>query len=263
MIGSMVAVLAVTTCQPSLKPHPDPDGVVGRMREAMWRGEMTEHELLLKIEELARKYRDLVDATAGPENFLTSASPEVDRCMGALTILERTGDRHSLPLFEEMTESKHVEIRLQGMRGYFKVAGVVDSLPFISRVADGKPKPADMRSQSFNRTAVYLALGWEVWRSPPPPEDVVKVCAFMLGKAKTGDDGMVRRLDGVFCENLTGYKDSTQRKEIAEKFAQSKKEDIRNHWKAIKEEIEKTPAKERKDFRAKGELLDPKRKKEP
>ena len=257
MISGMITVLAAVTCQPLQIAHPDPDGVVGRMREAVMRGEMTEQELLLKVEELARKYRDLVDAAAGPEHFLTSSSRDVDRCMGAMTILQRIGDRHSLPLFEDMAGSKHVEIHLHGIRAYIKLAGVVDSLPFIERMSK-VPHYFDL-----NRFAGYQSLERIINDSPTPPEGIEKVCVFMLEKVQSEKGGIAQLMDKVLTKHLPGYSSSVQRDELVEKFGDSETAYVKKYWSDAKEEIEKKPAKERKDFRAKGELLDPKRKKEP
>jgi len=66
-------------------------------------------------------------------------------------------------------------------------------------------------------------------------------------------------LDKVLCENLPGYSTSNQREMAAETMLKSENDFVRGMGNSIKTEIEKTPKEKRKDFKAKGELLDPER----
>jgi hypothetical protein len=84
-----------------------------------------------------------------------------------------------------------------------------------------------------------------------------KVYAFMLEKVQAEED-LAELLDAPLVNRIPGYSTSVQRAEIAERLAVSTSNEYRRKlWTLKKEEIAKTPAHERKDFRAKGELLDP------
>jgi len=213
---------------------------------------MTKLDAVLEMEALARKYRELADAA------LLADIPERDsfgfrRCQSALLALEKFGDRHSLPLFEEMTGSAHSTLRLHGLRLYVRIAGAVDALPFI----EGLAKNPRVRSE---RLFAYMSLKTHVLNTPPPPEEMTKVLVFMLEKIQTEPETIVEQLDEALVKYLPGYNNSVQRAEVMERLANSANEYRREYGTPIKEEIEKVPANQRKDFRAKGELLDPERK---
>jgi len=254
----IAVVLAVNTGLSFTPINSDPDGVVKRLWESVKRGEMTERELLLEVEALARKYRALVDASLGFDDNPLTQSPEYDRCRGALMVLKEIGDRHSLPLFEEMTTSKHLDIRTRGFDGYAQVAGAVDYLQLIERLPD---KPME-KTKYFSRpdfSTAYLVLGWEIERKPPSPKEMEKICTFLLEKVQTEEGGIIQK-DTLLCTHLLGYKTSVQRMAMVERFTNSNSEYQKTLWNAAKEEIEKVPVNQRKDFRAKGELLDPEKK---
>jgi hypothetical protein len=79
-------------------------------------------------------------------------------------------------------------------------------------------------------------------------------------KEKAGDT--VKMIDQVLCETLEGYSASVQREKVADRMVKAGPEYSRPHFEAVKAEIEKTPTAKRKDFTAKGELLDPEPKNE-
>jgi len=223
---------------------------------------------------LARKHRELADTVTFPKGtpLSTTLTPDVEQCRSALWALRKMGDRQSLPLFEEISLAEHWLIRADAISAYIKVAGPVDALPFIDRI---EKRTASSYNKRFDRTGAYLTLGeltYNEWVSPEvapfvsvmprtlpvlSPEDKKKVSSFALEKIQTEKDGrIIEVLDQILCEHLADYKTSVQRLAMAERFPEG------NYWKAAKEEIEKIPANERKDFRAKSELLDPERKEE-
>jgi len=88
----------------------------------------------------------------------------------------------------------------------------------------------------------------------------------MLEKVQAeGERSIVRVLDEVLRRDVPGYATSVRRMEVAERLSASDKiglfgERIGDHWKPVKDEVAKTPNDKRRDFRAKGDLLDPERK---
>ena len=270
-LGGMTAVLLAVSCQASEAGTNEVDAIALRLQESVQKGEITKREAVLELESLARKYRDLVDANKDSFDFR--------RCQSALKALHGFDDKHSLPLFEEMTESVHFVLRYYGMVGYVRVAGVVDALPFIESLVK-KPHVAGYYYPAY-MTLIAIAynehiLLKEIYRHephPPAPESKLspterkKVFTFMLEKVQVENESVVKLLDETLSKHLPRYATSIQRMEVVERLAKSDKvnfsgERISDYWKPIKEEIEKTPANERKDFRAKGELLDPERKEE-
>jgi len=164
------------------------------------------------------------------------------------------------------------------------VAGAVDALPFAKRVLDNNSG----ETGGMQRFSIYMALveqmGYEMstphkWKpsaaklldaSPPfvlrRDKEEWKVDMFLLEKIETEEmGGSIELLDSVLCWQIPSYTNSVQRLAAVEKLLKNiraSRGDYFNRWNAVKEEIEKTPANERKDFRVKGELLDPERKEE-
>ena len=86
------------------------------------------------------------------------------------------------------------------------------------------------------------------------------MCAFLLEKTQTEEAGVEELFDMLLIKYLPGYETSVQRLEAMERLAASANEYRRKYGQPRKEELEKIPVEKRKDFRAKGELLDPERK---
>ena len=278
MVMSIVTTLVVTIGQSRSIWRTDVDGIAVQLRQSVQKGEMTKRDAVLEMEALARKYKAIFETTPRDDDGMRStvANDAHDRCTSALIALHGFEDRHSLPLFEEMTGSGDWVIRMYGMTGYVRVAGAVDSLPFVEGISktpgwgvlDYSPAYGALIAIAFNELLPFGKIYSPVVSTPRPsptelsPAEKRKVHTFMLEKVQTEQPGIVKALDEALAKHLPGYSNSVQRMEIAERLAKSEEVDligkrISDRWKPIKEEIEKTPANERKDFRAKGDLLDP------
>jgi len=275
--GAIVMLAAVCLATQTRGPN-EVDKLAVQLRQSVQKDEMTKRDAVLEMEALARKYKDIFETTPRDDDGMRStvANDAHDRSTSALIALHGFEDRHSLPLFEEMTGSEDWVIRMYGMTGYVRVAGAVDSLPFVERITknpgwgvlDYSPAYGALIAIAFNELLPF----WKIYNPSVPtprpsptelsPAEKRKVHTFMLEKVQTEQPGIVKALDEALAKHLPGYSNSVQRMEIAERFAKSEEVDligkrISDRWKPIKEEIEKTPANERKDFRAKGDLLDP------
>ena len=72
-----------------------------------------------------------------------------------------------------------------------------------------------------------------------------------------GNGEIASRLDKMLSDFLADYNESLQRFQVMERLTKHENAYYRNLFKAKLLEIEKTPKEKRKDFKAKGELLDP------
>jgi len=281
MASGIIITLVVMICQPSQRGSNEVDEFVEQLRQSVQKGEMTKRNAVLEMEALVRKHKEIFDATPRRNDdgsWNTVAGNAQERCESALKALHRFDDKHSLPLFEEMTRAEDFALRYYGMVGYVRVAGAVDALPFIERLAknprvEGYYAPAYLTliAITFNERILFREIyRFPISIPPPPPSELTpaerrKIHTFMLEALQTQNEWTVKRLDEALAKHLPDYAASIQRKEVAERFAQSDALDfsgnrISDHWKAIKDEIEKTPVEKRKDFRARGELFDPERK---
>jgi len=276
IMGGITAVWVVILCQARSEHWSDLDTVIDQLRVSVRKGEMTKLDMRLKVEALARKHKELVDANFDPDNPSEISVPDYNRCLSALLALNEMGDKQSLPTLEEISQSKHVLVRTHAISTYIKVAGPVDTLPFIDRI-DTRTSPS--RYKGFDQFVAYRALEdlvceekippeFASYAAPRPPLPVLsraeqeKVHSFMLEKTQANMRNNMASgiLDRILSEQLPGYTTSVQRLAMAERLTRSGSEDIRKYGQSIKTEIEKTPVNERKDFRAKGELLDPEKK---
>jgi len=271
IMGGITAVLLTASCWASMPLGSDLDTAIDQLRESVRKGEMTEQDLRLEIEALARKHRDLADAnlTFPTGASLPAISPDVERCRSALLALGKMDDKQSLPVFEELSLSAHWIIRTCAIFGYVEVAGLMDALPFIDKIT---------KDSRYTRSDLFCAYrGLERLfeneheqdiniRRPPPvlsPAEWKKFHLFMLEKIQTSEnESAVELMDNMLNKQLSGYSTSVQRLAVVERLAQSSNEYRRKYGEPIKAEIEKVPANQRKDFRAKSELLDPERKEE-
>ena len=216
----------------------------------------TEKDVVRALEADARRYRQLAEETPATTNAFGGIITKRDtqRCVNVLNTLAVFRDRDTLPLYEDMITSTEDMIRHVGVYGYFQIAGMIDTLPLIDRLI------RIPQWSAHNRSFAYIELKRCIERSTPPPSDIAKVCDFALRRVmEEGEEETI--LDRILCKHLPGYSTSVQRAEIVERRIRSDCEGIRDYWQPIKDEIAKTPVHERKDFRAKGELLDPERKK--
>jgi len=241
----------------ALAGHPsrrvsDVDAIAGRLQRLAQEGDANDRATALSaLDALARQYRRQAEVESPEVNSL-GLNVGANRCWRMLVTLKDIGDKRSLPLFEEMTASTDKGIRTTAVIGYMNVAEVLDTLPFIERLMKNPHYTVHEHSD------VYRLLKERVEASPP--EDMAKICAFLLEKTQTEQKMyIVELMDDVLAKHLHGYATSVQRAEAAEKFVPTDNE-YRKYWAQRKEEIKGVPAHERKDFRAKGELLDPERK---
>ena len=203
LTSGIVTVLMAASCQAKLlRASNEVDHRVGELRQSVQRGEITERDLLLEVEALARKHRVLAEASPDAKTYFPTSDTE--RCLSALIILEKIGDKHSLPLFVEMAGSSDWIIRFNGIANYIKVAGIIGSLPFIENV------PTDPDYPNANRLRVYLELEQEIDKTPLSSEDTKKMCAFLLERIQK-EEACAQNADAIICNHLPDYANSIQR----------------------------------------------------
>ena len=167
-------------------------------------------------------------------------------------VLVTSGDLTSLPFLEEMSRgSSNRWIREDSAYAYVRIAGT-NALPFIRSLMANHRQDSTLAFQNFLK----------ILKKAPDvtDESLVFLCEF----AGQDDNGYaVKLMDEALCEILPGYPTSAQRLTIAGRHIASDFTSAKEYFASAKAEIEKIPETQRKDFRAKGELLDPDRKKEP
>jgi len=188
-------------------------------------------------------------------------SPEsTTRYTWMLAVLVATGDLSSLPFIEEMRHSPNGKIRKDAINAYLRLAGT-NAVSFRALMADNM----DAESELMPPLLQFLR------ELKIAPEMNNENALFLYDIAEKSSDACnAKWVDDILCEKLQGYSNSVQRLAVAKRHSEKGITiDTLSHYDSIvdfisiKEAIEKIPENQRKDFRAKGELLDPERKKEP
>ena len=179
-------------------------------------------------------------------------------CRKLLTFMSHTKDPSALPYLELKSTSADRDIRETASRGVVNVLGI-EAISFLRKIErDGTHTPREFYSlyETFGRR-----VRMEKKNNPKARlDDAHQFLLESVEKEKAGDT--VKMIDQVLCETLEGYPASVQREKVADRMVKAGPEYSRPHFEAVKAEIEKTPTAKRKDFTAKGELLDPEPKNE-
>jgi hypothetical protein len=231
----------------------DKEGVFTNVLRHAQSCNLSQEEAIAEMSALAREYRRISEKSFQGKTAEEEARDyDARRCLRVLQLISCFADRNTLPLFEEMSAASNTWIRLNGYVGYIKVAGV-DSFPFIRSSFEKHPA-------LLMEYTVIEEFGRQLKKAKntSPNKDLSEAYIFLLREVQEGKcRGDI--LDKVLCENLPEYATSIQREAAAETMMKSSNDYLRNMGNNIKNEIEKTPKEKRKDFKARGELLDPDR----
>jgi len=170
-------------------------------------------------------------------------------------VLVAAGDLSSLPLIEEANRSLNYPwARKSSALAYISIAST-NSAPFLCRFM------GDDRTTTEERFFV-LEHFIKVLDNVQSIND--ESFAFLYGIVEKNSDVIsINGADNILCRKLPGYSTSLQRLTVASRYAKDDNPYVKEYFASAKEAIEKIPENERKDFRTKGGLLDPDRKKEP
>jgi hypothetical protein len=211
---------------------------------------LTQAEAIAEMTALAREYRKL------SEDFSEGVTDrrrvnEGMRTRRVLSLIAGFSDHSALPLFEEMTGASNGSTRVYAVRAYIQVAGV-DSVPFLKKMLN------TVLSAPHERKDVFRKFGEELKKAKAGGKDLSEQYRFLLETVTSGREQHCM-VDEILCEMLPNYRTSVQREVFADQLLKSGNEYQKGLARNMKDEMEKTPKEKRKDFRAKGELLDPDR----
>jgi hypothetical protein len=225
------------------------DGARLSRDEALAQMSMIAHEHRRKAEKAVAEIqaRDPDDVFANEEN--------THLCVQMLELTAAFGGREAVSLLDGMAGSAVLYIRMSAVRLCFQVAGA-DSMPVVEKVLDNPQGNSHEKRHALETFGKLLKQE----KNGNHQKNLAEQYAFLLGKA-VQKRYFSEALDKTLCELLPGYATSVQRGEAADAMSESKVDVYRNMGSRIKREIEMTPRAERKDFRARGGLLDAGRKK--
>lgn len=176
-----------------------------------------------------------------------------------LAFVTHYGDKQNLTFLEQASHSTNKHLRVESAYAYIRLADV-DSFPFIKAIFSNNNYTGYDREKvlkAFNRM-----LKSEKGMAKKSSELTRKIHMFYFEiLEKESDGGCVSSIDNNLCEEIPDYRNSVQRLACASSFAENGNKYYKDYFGKIRDEIEKTHKEKRKDFKAKGELLDPDRKK--
>ena len=173
-----------------------------------------------------------------------------------LLLLGNFKSTNTIPFLQRMSGSENVNMRVYSMHAYLYVTGV-DSIPYqrgyLTRT----------NQTERERYMIYRDIASRISNAEQTKQDrnrIDEAKAFLLERAQDEKKrSAANELDKILCGMFPDYKTSVQREKVAAHFMNDDNEICRKRFTEIHENIQKTPKEKRKDFRAKGELLDPER----
>lgn len=205
--------------------------------------------VLAEAKATARSARSTIEKRGSLDSYM-----ELRVCESMLHLLAENGGLSLLPFIEEMSEADDKNVRYFAVMAHINLAGI-DSLDLIRQL--------DVNGFSgMNRFDIYFRFFQTIRQKKqdePKGGKWDELCIFLLEKIQDeGSEYIAGLFDRFLLTGLSGYSNSIQRLAVVNRFAESRTP-ADEHFGKAKEAIEKNPANQRKDFRAKGELLDPER----
>lgn len=177
----------------------------------------------------------------------------------AITYLSRYRTANAIQFLQSMCMSTNKFHRREALLGYIRSAKL-EALPTLKKcVQSGQLSESDLYM-------LYKNFAYEIGQAEAGKQDSKKIeeaKAFLLERAQEEKRrSAANELDKILCGMFPDYATSVQREKVATHFMNDDNEICRRQFMKIHEDIQKIPKEKRKDFRAKGELLDPERTKD-
>lgn len=177
-------------------------------------------------------------------------------CETLIGFMGTTKDPSAIPYLEIQSTSAYDDIRRTASNRIINILGA-KSIEFLRKVTNDKLYKRDLYS-------LYESFGFKIKMEIKnnPNAKLNDAYNFLLEVSETEEAGdTAKMIDQILCETLNGYSTSVQREKMAERMVRVGPDYSRHHFETIQLEVKKTPKEKRKDFSAKGELLDPERRK--
>lgn len=166
-----------------------------------------------------------------------------------LRFLVSLDNKEALSFLEMASSSSNQWIKINATLSYIKIAkgSALDGIKgiMLKNKFDGR-----------NREEIYN----EISKHVTTKKEKEKFSTYLLEQvAIENDDETTCKMDAMLSSCLPDYRSSTQRLLLYQRVQMSGSIFAKNYFSKVKKEIEEMPETSRKDFSAKGELLDPER----
>ena len=171
------------------------------------------------------------------------AVPSLINCIGSL------GDPEFLPWLEKMaTEPEGFGIRTRAAEAYVKIAGL-DATPFVQKILSGSEEKYDIGCKRVVAKEFFEQVA-KAEASKAPQAKIDAAYKMLIEQAQSVSYvGHADQIDRFLSERLEGYRSSTQRQRVVDRFINSTNEIARANFRKKQEELQKTPKAERTDLR--------------
>ena len=177
------------------------------------------------------------------------------KCNCVFSLLGKLEDYSVLDFLEQKSIHPNELIRVDSSVAYVRIAGI-DAIPFIEK------KRRDGQFSERGLCKLFDVFKTHIAKKKRNNDEyaVNKAIRFLMTTLENENNGEIAsHLDKMLDVFLTDYNMSLQRFQVMERLAKHENVYYRNLFATILNEIEKTPKEKRKDFKARGELLDPDR----
>ena len=170
------------------------------------------------------------------------AVPSLINCIGSL------GDPEFLPWLEKMTtEPEGFGIRTRAAEAYVKIVGL-DATPFVQKILSGSEEKYDIGCKRVVAKEFFEQVA-KAEASKAPQSKIDAAYKMLIEQAQSVSYvGHADQIDRFLSERLEGYRASTQRQRVVDRFINSTNEFARANFRKKQEELQKTPKADHADL---------------
>ena len=158
------------------------------------------------------------------------------------------GDSEFLPWLEKQAnESQWADVRERASIAYVKIAGL-DAVPLVQKILSGSEEKYDISCKRVVAKEFFEQVA-KAEASKAPQSKIDAAYKMLIEQAQSVSYvGHADQIDRFLSERLEGYRASTQRQRVVDRFINSTNEFARANFRKKQEELQKTPKAERTDL---------------
>ena len=165
-----------------------------------------------------------------------------------VNIMGNLGDREFLPWLEKQaTESQWISVRERASIAYVKIAGL-DAVPLVQKILSGSEEKYDIGCKRVVAKEFFEQVA-KAEASKAPQAKIDAAYKMLIEQAQSVSYvGHADQIDRFLSERLEGYRASTQRQRVVDRFINSTNEFARANFRKKQEELQKTPKADHADL---------------
>ena len=165
-----------------------------------------------------------------------------------IVLMSELGFSEFLPWLEKQgNESQWAGVRQNAAVSYVKIAGL-DATPFVQKILSGSEEKYDIGCKRVVAKEFFEQVA-KAEASKAPQAKIDAAYKMLIEQAQSVSYvGHADQIDRFFSERLEGYRASTQRQRVVDRFINSTNEFARANFRKKQEELQKTPKADHADL---------------